>query len=277
LKIINNIKGFSQWRSNVNDDVGFIPTMGALHKGHLSLIQLSVENNEFTVVSIFVNTLQFAPNEDFNTYPRTLENDLKLLDSLKVDVVFIPSEKEIYPKDFSFEISENLISKKLEGVYRPNFFPGVLTIVNKLFNIVRPKDSFFGQKDFQQLAVIKKMVRDLSMPVTIHSCKTIRDKNGLALSSRNNYLNSEEKVNASIIYKSLLEAKELIIQDKNIEPVKKMLENSLNNFGMKIDYISFASLNNLEEMSELCVCPLIISVAVWFKKVRLIDNIIVDN
>ena len=276
MKIIKNIKDYEIWRSTVSGDVGFVPTMGALHEGHLSLIKLSQKNNKHTVVSIFVNALQFAPHEDFNDYPRTLDNDIKLLVNLKIDVLFVPKESEIYPKNFSFEISENLLSKKLEGISRPGFFTGVLTIVNKLFNIVKPRDSYFGQKDFQQLALIKKMVSDLHMPVKIHSCKTIRNFNGLALSSRNNYLNDKDKMDAAIIYKSLLEAKKLIIQEKNVGPARKLLEKNLKMSDMEIDYISVADLKNLEEIHNRCVLPLVISVAVWFKNVRLIDNIIVE-
>ena len=277
MKIIKNIKDYDIWRSTVSGDVGFIPTMGALHEGHLSLIKLSQKKNKHTVVSIFVNALQFAPNEDFNDYPRTLDDDIKLLANLKIDILFVPKESEIYPKNFSFEISENLLSKKLEGVARPGFFKGVLTVVNKLFNIVKPTDSYFGQKDFQQLTLIKKMVSDLNMPVKIHSCKTIRNFNGLALSSRNNYLNDNDKMDAAIIYKSLLEAKKLLLQEKNIDHAKKLLEENLKMSHMKIDYISFANLKNLEEMRDRCVFPLVISVAVWFKNVRLIDNIIIEK
>ena len=185
MKICKSISEFDDWAKEIPQGltIGFVPTMGGLHEGHLSLIKKSKKCCNINIVSIFINELQFSPEEDFENYPRTLAADLKLLNQEKIDAVFMPNAKEIYPENFTFQVYESKISKNLEGISRPNFFTGVTTIVSKLLNIVEPTDAFFGMKDIQQLSIIKKMVQELNYKIKIHSCPTIREKNGLAMSS----------------------------------------------------------------------------------------------
>ena len=187
--VYKTIQEFLSWRATKKSgSIGFVPTMGALHPGHLSLIKNSKQLCQKTVVSIFINKLQFAPEEDFDNYPRTIDDDLKNLALLEVDVVLMPSSKEMYLRNFSFSVYESIISQKLEGLSRPGFFIGVTTVVSKLFNIVQPSHSFFGMKDIQQLVIIKNLVKDLNYNIQIIGCETVREKNGLAMSSRNQYL-----------------------------------------------------------------------------------------
>ena len=275
MKILNKINQYLSWYDSVNGDVGFVPTMGALHKGHVSLVESSIKNNQFTVVSIFVNERQFGKNEDFNKYPRTYDEDIKILSKLKVDVVFIPQKDEIYSKNFSTSIVEEILSPKIEGTSRPNFFGGVLTVVSLLFNIVKPNRAYFGEKDLQQLMVVKKMVADLKYPIQIISVKTVREQSGLAISSRNQYLNQQEKEEAKIIYTCLVEAKEKILCNTQIKTIKHEMIAVLQSKKMKVDYISFVKLDSFEELNDSVVYPLAICIAVWYKKVRLIDNIII--
>lgn len=277
MKILNKINQYLSWYDSVNGDVGFVPTMGALHKGHVSLVESSIKNNQFTVVSIFVNERQFGKNEDFNKYPRTYDEDIKILSKLKVDVVFIPQKDEIYSKNFSTSIVEEVLSPKIEGASRPNFFGGVLTVVSLLFNIVKPNRAYFGEKDLQQLMVVKKMVADLKYPIQIISVKTVRERSGLAISSRNQYLNQQEKEEAKIIYTCLVEAKEKILCNTQIKTIKHEMIAVLQSKKMKVDYISFVKLDSFEELNDSVVYPLAICIAVWYKKVRLIDNIIITK
>ena len=277
MKILNKINQYLSWYDSVNGDVGFVPTMGALHKGHVSLVESSIKNNQFTVVSIFVNERQFGKNEDFNKYPRTYDEDIKILSKLKVDVVFIPQKDEIYSKNFSTSIVEEISSPKIEGASRPNFFGGVLTVVSLLFNIVKPNRAYFGEKDLQQLMVVKKMVADLKYPIQIISVKTVREQSGLAISSRNQYLNQQEKEEAKIIYTCLVEAKEKILCNTQIKTIKHEMIAVLQSKKMKVDYISFVKLDSFEDLNDSVVYPLAICIAVWYKKVRLIDNIIITK
>ena len=200
VKTVDEMQQASRECRMTGRKIAFVPTMGALHLGHFSLIKTSIKSSTITIVSIFVNKLQFGPNEDFNNYPRTLEKDLNALKNMKVDAVFLPSHEELYDKSYSFNVSENNLSTNLEGAARPNFFNGVCTVVLKLFNIIRPTQSFFGQKDIQQLMIVKKMALDLNLNVKIVGCKTIRNSHGLAMSSRNQYLTNEEKLLAANIY-----------------------------------------------------------------------------
>ena len=181
--------------------IGFVPTMGALHEGHLSLIKRSKDDNDITVVSIFINPLQFGPSEDFQQYPRDTDGDVAKLRKAEADVLFMPDASQVYPSGFMTHIEIGEISEKLCGAFRPGHFRGVVTIVAKLFNIVKPARAYFGQKDFQQAAVISKMAKDLDMAVDIIVSPTIRENDGLALSSRNLYLNEEERTAAGVIYK----------------------------------------------------------------------------
>ena len=280
MKIYKTINEFVAWRKNIiAESIGFVPTMGALHQGHLSLVRSSKQNNVITVVSIFVNQLQFSPDEDFKNYPRNVNKDLNLLEKEGVDVVLLPTHTELYGINYGFTVSENVLSKKLEGKSRPNFFNGVCTVVCKLFNIVLPTQSFFGMKDIQQLIIIKKLVKDLNFNVEIISCETIRENNGLAMSSRNQYLNDLEKDKASQLYHCLKQAKTMVENKKNYSTIIKDFKINIEKIQeMRVDYISIANINTLDEFNDhedIKKADVVISSAVFFKNVRLIDNIVI--
>ena len=280
MKICKTISEFKNWRnSNIHENIGYIPTMGALHKGHLSLVTSSKLHCDKTVVSIFVNELQFSPDEDFEKYPRSLDQDLKKLENHKVDAVFIPTTSEIYKSDFSILINELDLSQKLEGVSRPGFFSGVTTVVSKLFNIIEPSYAFFGEKDIQQLIIIKKLVLDLNFNVQVVGCETIREASGLAMSSRNQYLSDQDKKDASILYETLQLGQNLLKKNESVGETKLQLKSKLqNNKKIKIDYLSIANSTTLEELRDnvkLKNEQVIISAAIFFNDVRLIDNIII--
>ena len=279
MKIFKTKKELRVWRQQCGDQsIGFVPTMGALHQGHLSLIKLAKKNCDKCVVSIFVNQLQFGPQEDFKQYPRTINIDIKLLKNEEVDVLFLPSQKEIYPNNMTFEMTETNISKKLEGSTRPHFFSGVITIVLKLFNLVQPTHAYFGEKDIQQLYIIKKMVEELNLSIKIQGCSTVREKSGLAMSSRNQYLSTEEQKEAALLYATLKRGAQLIIEKMSVQKIKDQIYTTLNNNkNISIDYISIADLKNFEESDDNKMRPIVISGAVWYKNVRLIDNIMIEN
>tara|TARA_X000000368_G_scaffold362587_1_gene307332 strand:- start:15 stop:857 length:843 start_codon:yes stop_codon:yes gene_type:complete len=280
LKICKTISELIEWRNESETrNIGFVPTMGALHQGHLSLVEESKSSCEKTVVSIFVNELQFSPEEDFDQYPRTIESDLAALKTLNVDMVFLPNAKEMYNEKFSVVVNELTIAQKLEGASRPGFFSGVTTVVSKLFNLVRPSHAFFGQKDIQQLAIITKMVKNLNYNINVIGCETIREIGGLAMSSRNQYLSNIEKEEASILYQALKLGKKLLLDQVSIHHIKTEMEKLITtNKKIKIDYLSIARLSTFEEL-EGPVDPtkfkIVISGAVLMKDVRLIDNILI--
>ena len=287
MKIFKTKAEFSKWRKTLfNESIGFVPTMGALHAGHLSLVRASKKECQKTIVSIFVNKLQFGPNEDFNTYPRFIDKDIKLLINEKVDALFLPEGEEMCPDDLSFEINEIKIANKLEGSTRPNFFSGVCLIVLKLFNIVQPDYAYFGEKDIQQLFIIRKMLKDFNLPMNLKSCPTVREKNGLAMSSRNKYLSSAEKENAAILYQALKKGEELIL--KKIIPVSNSTEHVDNLIStihaiisgtahdIQIDYLDIRDFDTFKKIREFENQPMIIVGAIYYKKIRLIDNIIVN-
>ena len=249
--------------------------MGALHEGHLSLIKQSLKTCNQTVVSIFVNKKQFSPNEDFKKYPRSLDGDVSALEALNVDVLFVPDRGEIYPKNYSTYIEENFLSLGLEGSSRPLFFRGVLTVVLKLFNIINPDIAWFGKKDFQQLRLVQKMIKDLDLNIKIFSGETIREKSGLAMSSRNQYLNSKMKKKLGEIYFSLVAAKESIKRgEREVSDIKKNIKNHLlkNIPSIEIDYIEVSDAKTLKNI-KIINKNAIISLAVIVGGVRLIDNI----
>jgi len=280
LKICKTISELIVWRNeSLTRNIGFIPTMGALHQGHLSLVRQSKNTCQKTIVSIFVNKLQFSPEEDFDNYPRTLEADLGALKLLKVDVVFLPNKQEMYNENFSVVVNELKIAQKLEGASRPGFFSGVTTVVSKLFNLVRPSHAFFGKKDIQQLVVIKKMVKDLNYNINVVGCETIRESCGLAMSSRNKYLSNTEKEEASILYRALKLGAQMLSDQTNINHIKsKMEELIIENNKIKIDYLSIAQLNTFEELEQPVYdkkCKTVISGAIFLNNIRLIDNILI--
>lgn len=272
--IVSKINRLLSWRNNTKDKIGFVPTMGAIHEGHLSLISSSKKYCDITIVSIFLNPKQFSKGEDLEDYPVNLQSDIKKLNEVEVDILFNPNISEIYPENFSSEIIENKISKILEGKSRPEFFSGVLTVIAKLFNIIRPHYAFFGNKDAQQLRVIKKFVLDFNYPIKIISCSTIREKNGLAMSSRNKYFNDKEKAELGIIYNALFASRKLLKNgERNSKIIKKIInETLLTNSKITIDYISIADDLTLKEIKNYIDSNVLISVAVYYKNIRLIDN-----
>jgi pantoate--beta-alanine ligase len=273
MQIIKTIKECNTWRDQAHGSIGIVPTMGALHRGHLSLVTRSLKMCDVTVVTLFLNPAQFGEDEDLDQYPKTLETDLKLLEGLNVDLVFTPDTKTMYKKDHSFYMDENLLSKYQEGISRPDFFKGVCTIVAKIFNIFNPSHAFFGEKDAQQLHIIKKMIADMNYAITLVPCPTIRDERGLALSSRNQYLGPAEQKQAALIYRSLMRVKDALDGgQKNAAVLKEVFKNSLiGASGFRIDYISIASSQTLEEV-QIVDRDILVSTAVFFGNIRLIDN-----
>ena len=276
MEIIKTADEFVNWRSKQSDSIGFIPTLGALHDGHMSLIKESQKNCKITIVSIFLNPTQFSENEDLDSYPNTRKQDIYNLNCLNVDVLFLPNETEMYQNVCDVNVPSSELFNKLEGKSRPHFFYGVTTIVAKLFNIIQPTHTFFGQKDAQQLIIIKEMIMNMKYPITLVSCPTIRDKNGLALSSRNNYLNDNEQQQAAIIHQSLMKIKEKINQGIfNTNELKNIFKkNIITNHNINIDYISIADMKTLKEVDKIKNQKVLVSTAVFFKNVRLIDNFI---
>lgn len=260
----------------IGKTIGFIPTMGALHKGHFKLVQESKAKNDVTIVSIFVNPAQFSPNEDLAKYPRPIKNDQDLLSKEKVDFLFYPSTETIYPEGFQTYVSVKKHSSIFEGKIRPSHFTGVATVVLKLFNLIKPNAAYFGQKDFQQCAVIKQMIKDLNLSISINVVQTVRDKDGLALSSRNIFLNTQERSQALNLYQSLLVGKKLILAgNKNARTIKTKMSNYLQKYKLiRLDYIEIC---NPENLSPVKVIPkkTVILIAAHVGKTRLIDNIII--
>ena len=257
--------------------IAFVPTMGYLHKGHLSLIEQARKTDAFVVASIFVNPLQFGPTEDLARYPRDLERDAQLLATAGVDVLFHPSVEEMYPGPMLTFVEVQELADMLCGTARPGHFRGVATVVNKLFNIVQPDMAFFGQKDYQQYLIIKRMVRDLSLPIEIFPVPIMREDDGLAMSSRNVYLTPEQRQEALVLFKSLNLAEEII---RGGERGARALEGrikekiSLESQGV-IDYVEVRDANDLSEITEI-TGPVIVALAVKFGTTRLIDNKVVE-
>lgn len=252
---------------------GLVPTMGALHQGHLSLVKRARAENECVAVSIFVNPTQFAAGGDFEKYPRPLERDLELLKPLGVDLVFAPANAEIYPPDFQTFVTVEEITKPLEGAMRPGHFRGVATVVTKLFNVVQPDRAYFGQKDAQQVAVIKQLVRDLNMPVEIVVGETIREADGLAMSSRNAYLSFEEKSAAAVLYRALCAARDAYSRgERDGEKLRVVMRETLQQEPRaNVEYVSAADPLTLHELDEI-KNGVLLSLAVRFGTTRLIDN-----
>ena len=255
--------------------IGFVPTMGALHEGHLSLVKESKKQSDITVVSIFVNPTQFNDPEDLKRYPRTLEKDLELLKTENCDVVFAPSVEEIYPEPDTRKFDFGYLETVMEGAKRPGHFNGVGQVVSRLFDIIKPHKAFFGMKDFQQIAIIRNMVHQLHYNIEIISCPIIREENGLAKSSRNMLLDEDHKKNAPHIYTTLKKAKELVSQ-KNVSEIKQWISDEINNnpyleteYVEIVDEMTLQVTKEWEEKGNKVVC-----VAVYAGKIRLIDNIV---
>lgn len=253
--------------------VGLVPTMGYLHDGHKSLIVKAVEENDRVVVSDFVNPTQFGANEDLSSYPRDIERDAALCEEAGADIIFHPEPEEMYFPDKCTFVDMDKLTKGLCGKTRPVHFSGVCTVVSKLFNIVTPDRAYFGQKDAQQLAVIKRMVRDLNFDITIVGCPIVREADGLALSSRNTYLNKEERQAALILNKSLTLGKEMIeAGEKNVAKVREAIIKNIETEPLaKVDYVEIVDPENLEPVATIDA-PVLVATAVYIGKTRLIDN-----
>ena len=278
MKIIETIAEMKQMRSNLAEPIGLVPTMGYLHEGHLSLVRKARADNPSVIASIFVNPTQFGPQEDFKTYPRDTQRDLTMLKEVKTDIVFMPSAADMYPTNFDTWIDIHQVTTKLEDAYRPGHFLGVSTVVAKLFNIIQPTRAYFGQKDAQQVIVIKKMVADLNMNTEIINLPTVREADGLAMSSRNAYLSAEQRQAAIILYEALQLAQQLFDKgERNADYLRRQMTTLIRKQPLaSIEYVSLADSETLDELKEIKT-PALISLAVRIGKTRLIDNIVLKQ
>ena len=280
MKIVGTVKEVreqvKEWKKQ-GLSVGFVPTMGYLHEGHKSLMDAARKGNDKVVVSIFVNPMQFGPSEDLATYPRDLDHDAALCESAGVDLIFHPEAEEMYEKDFCSFVDMTGLTEGLCGKTRPIHFRGVCTVVNKLFNIVTPDHAYFGQKDGQQLAVIKRMVRDLNMDIEIVGCPIVREEDGLAKSSRNTYLSHEERKAALILSKTVALGKELAKTEKDANKVVEAMKKNIETEPLaKIDYVEAVdalSMAPVEKLEGTCM----LAMAVYIGKTRLIDNTLINE
>ena len=277
IQSIKEMKNVSNDLIKMGKSIGFVPTMGYLHEGHLSLVRKARKENDVVVVSIFVNPTQFGPNEDFNRYPRDLERDLKLLEDEGVEFVFNPIVEEMYPSGYATYVIVERLTEVLCGKSRPGHFKGVATIVTKLFNIVKPTRAYFGQKDAQQFRVLKRMVEDLNMDVEIIEVPIVRENDGLAMSSRNVYLSPEERKQALSLYESLNLAKQAIKNgERDVEKIKEIMKKNFARYDKVIvDYIEIVDEKELTPLSKVDG-KILIAVAAFVGKARLIDNIIME-
>lgn len=272
MEIITDISALRA-RLQRESAIAFVPTMGGLHEGHLSLVRLAQQKADCVVTSIFVNRLQFAPTDDFARYPRTLADDCKLLQNQGVNVVFAPDEKDIYPVPQEFLLEPPPLANMLEGEFRPGFFRGVMTVVLKLFNIVQPQVAVFGKKDYQQLQLVRAMVQQLNLPLEIIAGETARAFDGLALSSRNRYLSSEERAEAVRLHRILCEIKQTIeAGGRNFPQLCKNAHEHLAGNGWKVDYIALRQRDNLAP-ARADDANLVVLAAACLGKTRLIDNL----
>lgn len=275
---VSDMQQITQELKRTGKTIGFVPTMGALHEGHLSMMRRSVEENDITVISVFVNPLQFGPNEDFDAYPRQIDQDVALVKAINVDYVFHPAVEEMYPNELSVTLKVGRLAEVLEGAQRPGHFDGVVTVVNKLFNIVSPNKAYFGKKDAQQLAIVEKMVEDFNHPIEIVGIDIVREADGLARSSRNVYLTDDERQEAVHLSKSLEIAQTLYKQGERrshiiVGEIKTYLSEHTSGH---IDEVAIYSYPDLEVATEI-QGQIFISLAVKFSKARLIDNIILGS
>ena len=277
MKVIKTKAEFRAARSAFGD-LGFAPTMGFLHEGHLSLMRRAKAENSAAAASIFVNPTQFAPGGDFDTYPRALERDLAMLDSVGVDLVFTPDAAEMYPPGFDAMVAIGVVSEGLEGAARPGHFTGVATVVTKLLNIVQPTRAYFGQKDAQQAAVIRKLARDLDLPVQIVIADTVREADGLAMSSRNSYLDANQRRGAAVLYRALIAARRAFDGgERNAEVLRETVSAVLATEPMaQTHYVSIADPATLKELHVIGMTGALISLAVQVGPARLIDNILLS-
>ena len=280
MNVINNIRQLRAWTSvNRGTRCVFVPTMGALHEGHAALVRTAREiagPGGNVLVSIFVNPLQFGPNEDFAKYPRTLIEDLSICRDNGADAIFVPKAEDLYPTDRSIQLTETQLSRRLCGASRPGHFDGVCTVVAKLFNLVQPDDAVFGKKDYQQLAIIRRLVRDLDFNLVIHGVDTVREPDGLAMSSRNRYLTPEERAQAPTLRRALLQARDRYVKDGERDPqvLRKLITDEIAAHAPlgRLDYAEIVDASTLDQITAQTELALV-AIAVFFGGARLIDNI----
>lgn len=275
IKTRSELQKFALNNKRNGKTIALVPTMGFLHDGHMSLIDIAREKADILIVSLFVNPTQFAPNEDFDSYPRDFDRDAAMCAEHNVDVLFAPTKEEMYQPDASVFVEETMLSRPLCDKSRPIFFRGVTTVVAKLFLLAQPDFAVFGEKDAQQLLVIKKMVRDLDFPVEIIAGKLIRDVDGLALSSRNRYLSCDERLRALAIHNSLVKAKQRIVCGNDMDPAVDEAIKTITASGGKVDYVSVLDTETLEAPTA-STRRVLLAAAAWYGTTRLIDNEMFD-
>jgi len=276
VNVVETITALRRARAEIKGTIGLVPTMGALHDGHIALVRQAKAENQAVIVSIFVNPTQFNPNEDLSKYPRDIPHDLDLLRREGVDLVFTPTPELIYPEGFQTWVSVEQVSQGLEGARRPGHFRGVTTVVAKLFNLTQPQKAYFGQKDAQQAAVIKRMTHDLNFPIDIRVCPTVREADGLAMSSRNVYLTPKQRKAARVIRRSLLAASSAYEKgERKANDIRIVVEQVLQTEPLaEIDYISVADAVTLREVATQTDHPLLVSLVVNMGGTHLLDNIL---
>ena len=278
MMIVSSLEELRSARLLLDGTVGFVPTMGYLHEGHLSLARRAKEECDRVVASIFVNPTQFGANEDLSKYPRDLSRDLRLLETAGVDLVWTPTNEAMYPPGYGAWVEIEGLTKPLEGAARPGHFRGVTTIVTKLFNAVQPQKAYFGQKDAQQAAVIRKMTRELNFPIEIVVCPIVREADGLAMSSRNSYLSAEERMAAPVLFRALTAAQSAYVRgERNAEKLRNIMASTLaTEPRAQVQYVSVADYDTLEELQTVTGKSLL-SMAVYMGKTRLIDNFVLGG
>ncbi len=275
MELLRSPAEMQRWRAAVRGTVGFVPTMGYLHEGHLSLVRLSRQRDDVTVVSIFVNPTQFGPNEDFERYPRDEARDLALLEAEGVHAVYLPTAASMYPPGYQTYVTVEKLSQRLEGAARPGHFRGVATVVVKLFAAVQPHRAYFGKKDAQQLRIIRRMVRDLDLPIEIVAGETVREPDGLAMSSRNVYLSPEERAIAPLLYRGLCAARDAFAAgERDAERLRAAVREVVSREPrIALEYVSLADDETLEEIEGRVERPALLSLAARIGSTRLIDNV----
>jgi pantoate--beta-alanine ligase len=278
LNVIRSLDELRQARALANEPVGLVPTMGYLHEGHLSLVRRARQECQTVAVSIFVNPAQFGPAEDLGAYPVDLDRDRALLEAENVDLIWIPTAEQVYPARFQTWVEVEALTKVLEGAHRPGHFRGVATVVAKLFNAFQPQRAYFGQKDAQQLAVIRQLVRDLNFPLEVVACPTVREEDGLAKSSRNSYLGTEERAAAPILFRALTSAREAFRSGyREASALRAVMREVLADETLvEVQYISVSDVATLEER-EGEIDQALLSIAVTIGKTRLIDNLVIGK
>ena len=281
MQIIRSITTLQSWRHRQQSKkgiIGLVPTMGALHPGHLSLIQRARRTCQTVVVSLFVNPLQFSPKEDLTRYPRPIKTDLNLCRQQGVDLVFLPTRQALYPPNFQTSVTVTKLTQRWEGEYRPTHFQGVTTIVTKLLNLLRPDRAFFGQKDYQQYVVVHQLAKDLNLEAKIVCCPTVRHRDGLAWSSRNQYLSQTERAKGAVLYQALVAGRQAIREgEKSVVKICTMIRKIITaNPQIKIDYLEICDLKSLEPLKKIEGRGVILG-GIRLGEVRLIDNVFIDR